>query len=84
MVTKNELIEMLRLAVDFEENDVDSHRAISIGVALFPSPGPGVQDMESLMEAADKALYEAKRRGRDKSFLPPMELFFRGSIKGKR
>lgn len=39
------------------------HIAISMGLALYPEHG---EDMETLMQAADLALYDAKHAGRDR------------------
>lgn len=38
---------------------------VSVGVGTFPAPD--VQDAEALIEAADAAMYEAKRLGRDRT-----------------
>lgn len=43
-------------------SDATIHFTISIGVAVFPVDG---ETNESLLSAADQALYEAKRSGRD-------------------
>ncbi|MGH8623697.1 MAG: GGDEF domain-containing protein, partial [Burkholderiales bacterium] len=44
----------------------------SLGIALFPDH---VNDPDSLVHAADAALYEAKGAGRDRTvFSPPREL----------
>lgn len=40
------------------------HVTVSVGVAVFPEHG---RDVETLFEAADAALYEAKRTGRDRA-----------------
>ena len=42
-------------------NEIKS--TFSIGISLFPDDG---SDYESLLNKADKALYEAKRKGRDR------------------
>ena len=36
---------------------------VSVGVALFPDHG---RNLEDLFQAADAALYEAKKKGRDR------------------
>ncbi len=40
-----------------------SHIAISMGLALYPEHG---EDMETLIQAADRALYDAKHAGRNR------------------
>jgi len=42
------------------------HVTVSIGIAIYPEDG---KDSETLMKAADLAMYSAKEKGRDK-FLP--------------
>jgi diguanylate cyclase (GGDEF)-like protein len=41
----------------------------SIGVAVFPDHG---QEMDDVVAAADRAMYEAKRRGRDRIAVAPL------------
>jgi predicted signal transduction protein with EAL and GGDEF domain len=44
------------------------HCTISIGYACFPMPGTATHiTLESGISLVDKALYEAKRRGRDRA-----------------
>ncbi|HXF78495.1 MAG TPA: GGDEF domain-containing protein [Usitatibacter sp.] len=45
-----------------------AHLSASIGIALYPAHG---EDPESLRRAADAALYEAKREGKDRSKMAP-------------
>ena len=62
------LAERLRLVLAPElalTEDVSLKVTISIGIAVVP--GPGVGDARELVRAADEALYEAKRQGRDRS-----------------
>jgi diguanylate cyclase (GGDEF)-like protein len=49
-----------------EENQPGGHVTISIGVAAYPAHAANQSD---LIELADRALYEAKRRGRDQVVL---------------
>ncbi|OPZ45337.1 MAG: Diguanylate cyclase DosC [Actinobacteria bacterium ADurb.BinA094] len=61
-----ELAERLRRAVETVAVDVRGERAavtISAGVAMYPSAASGEAE---LIEAADAALYESKRRGRNR------------------
>ena len=37
---------------------------VSLGIAIYPEHGQGLED---LLQAADKALYESKRAGRNRS-----------------
>jgi len=65
--------EDIRMAIrdlDLAHNGVPLGRVTaSLGIALFPDH---VSDPESLMHAADAALYEAKNAGRDRAvFCPP-------------
>jgi len=60
--------ERLRLAVAGElapSAEVDLRLTISIGIAVVPTTAVG--DARELVRAADEALYEAKRQGRDRS-----------------
>ena len=62
------LAERLRLAVADELSTPDHPSCrvtISIGVAIAPTVGVG--DVTELIRAADAALYEAKRQGRNRS-----------------
>ncbi|HSD61816.1 MAG TPA: diguanylate cyclase [Burkholderiales bacterium] len=53
-----------RLRRDIAEADMDAERVtVSIGVASFPQFG--ADSPQALVEAADRALYEAKRAGRN-------------------
>jgi diguanylate cyclase (GGDEF)-like protein len=60
------LTERLRLAVKADAMEVEKQRftvTISAGVVCFPGQG---EDLKTLFNAADAALYEAKRSGRDR------------------
>jgi len=39
---------------------------VSLGIAIYPEHGQG---LEELLQASDKALYESKRAGRNRSTL---------------
>lgn len=52
--------------LDLAEQPV--HLGVSIGVALFPKHG---HDAESLVHAADQAMYQAKQEGRGRAVLAP-------------
>ncbi len=61
-----EQAERLRRAL--EAASIESHRKVvhitaSVGVAVFP--GPGILTADDLVRAADQAMYEAKRKGRN-------------------
>ena len=63
------VVEKLRLAIGALEVDCAGSRIscrISTGIAAFPEHG---SDVDTLMRRADHALYEAKRRGRDRTVL---------------
>jgi len=51
-------------------NGVQVHKTCSIGWAPFPwvNDGPGSLSIENVLELADKALYLAKREGRNRSY----------------
>jgi len=53
-----------RLATSLEQEDKHAfgHFTVSGGIAYYPNDG---KSMESLFEAADKALYQAKEAGRN-------------------
>ena len=54
----------IRLArLRFEDVDADINVTVSIGVAAL---GPGQADGRTLLAAADRQLYRAKREGRDR------------------
>ena len=54
------LIELGREPLNLDGKEVKS--SFSIGIALYPDDG---DDYDTLLKKADKALYEAKRKGRD-------------------
>ncbi len=54
------------MRAEFRFEDYSLRVTTSVGVALFDG---GLQDMASLMSGADRALYEAKSRGRDQVVL---------------
>jgi diguanylate cyclase (GGDEF)-like protein len=39
-----------------------SRLTVSVGIALYPDHG---EDVDTVLQAADRALYDAKRSGRD-------------------
>jgi diguanylate cyclase (GGDEF)-like protein len=51
---------------EFEEQRI----AITVSVGLAAMPNPAIQSPEDLVALADKALYEAKRRGRNRVVTP--------------
>ncbi|MGR9072052.1 MAG: diguanylate cyclase [Gammaproteobacteria bacterium] len=67
-----EIAERLRAAIDKEsfaiEKPVRLHLTVSIGIASFPLHAATFQ---TLIDAADRAMYEAKKAGRNKVRHPP-------------
>ncbi len=57
-------LDCMRMPFRFEEHTM--HVGASLGIALYPEHG---QDAESLMKAADVALYQAKEQGRNRYML---------------
>lgn len=53
-------VQSMRFAGDLSNERV----TVSLGVAVFPAPG--LNDIDSLLRAADDALYHAKERGRNR------------------
>ena len=51
-----------KIALAFENDPVADYVSVSIGIAMFPAHGA---DYESLYQAADEALYEVKRQGKN-------------------
>jgi diguanylate cyclase (GGDEF)-like protein len=39
--------------------------SVSVSIGLTTAPGPGIQEVPDLIDAADKALYQAKKAGRN-------------------
>jgi diguanylate cyclase (GGDEF)-like protein len=65
-----EVAERIRLAVagrDFSDSPTPLRSSVSIGLAVLPAGG--ASDLASLINAADAALYEAKRQGRNCSVM---------------
>ncbi|MFO1225546.1 DUF484 family protein [Roseateles sp.] len=65
-----EVAERIRLAVagrDFSDSPTPLRASVSIGLAVLPAGG--ASDLASLINAADAALYEAKRQGRNCSVM---------------
>jgi len=54
------IIEAVTQKVDFEKHEL--HVGASIGIAIYPTHG---NDVESLLSAADKAMYSVKRSGKN-------------------
>lgn len=50
---------------ELKYNDVSIQSTISVGVATFPAPG--IEGLDALIDAADQALYQAKRQGRNET-----------------
>lgn len=65
-----EVAERLRIAIKSAEIPLAGRIAASLGVAECPSSG---QTTKALLAAADAALYEAKRQGRDRVVEAPTE-----------
>jgi len=66
MANAAEICERLRAGVEaeaFQGNGKVAYLTVSIGIACFPT---NADSIEKLVEAADKALYEAKARGRNR------------------
>ncbi|MCG3204638.1 MAG: hypothetical protein KCHDKBKB_01353 [Elusimicrobia bacterium] len=64
------IAERIRQAVQcwpFKMGETEIHVTVSIGVACYP--GPGINDKSGLLKAADDALYEAKRSGKNRTIL---------------
>lgn len=59
--------EIQSLTVQYRGNPL-SQITVSAGVSVYPIHGP---DQESLIHAADQALYAAKQKGRNRSILAP-------------
>ncbi|GEM_PF-639488 len=52
---------------EFKYNDIMIRPTISVGTATFPDPE--IQDLDGLIDAADQALYQAKRQGRNETIV---------------
>lgn len=55
---------ILRTISEHEFTDIDEHITVSIGIA--DAPAPSIDNEEKLIQASDFALYEAKRKGRNR------------------
>jgi diguanylate cyclase (GGDEF)-like protein len=64
-----EVAERLRASIAVLDEDAETHVTASLGVAEFPSCA---RTGEELRAAADAALYEAKRGGRDRAACAPV------------
>jgi diguanylate cyclase (GGDEF)-like protein len=61
-----EMAERIRMAVEISRFDIrtgDTHITISIGVSSYPDDGG---NLDAILEKADKAMYRAKQRGRNR------------------
>ncbi len=72
-VVAQKLIDAIGQSIQIEDQGemVDKHIGASIGISIYPADG---QDIDSLISAADKAMYMAKQAGRNQfarsSFVP--------------
>jgi diguanylate cyclase (GGDEF)-like protein len=67
-VVANKLRRAVRTKAFISDGGPEVRVTVSIGVAVFPEDGSSV---EELLQAADVAMYKAKRRGRDRVETPP-------------
>jgi diguanylate cyclase (GGDEF)-like protein len=67
-VVANKLRRAVRAKAFVSDPGPDVRVTVSIGVAVYPEDGSTV---EQLIQAADVAMYKAKRRGRDRVETPP-------------
>ena len=55
------LLESISETIDLPKHDAQVEVRVSIGISSFPDDG---HSREALLEAADKAMYEVKSRGK--------------------
>ena len=70
LIMAEKLLELMRAATFFSDDNQEIHLTASFGVATFPQDG---SSRTSLLRAADIAMYDAKEAGRNcvKGYEPP-------------
>lgn len=58
-------------AFPFKSQEGSVHVTLSVGIATYPMPGVGADDKTSFLKGVDKALYHAKRGGKNQTFVNP-------------